>query len=132
MSKNDREPYEVGFGKPPKKSRFSKGVSGNPKGRPKGRRNMATVLEQTLQEKIVVNENGVRTKVTKLEAAAKQLVNKAAAGDLNALRQLYALARPGEDQSIVPEKPLEEADLKVMENIRQRIEASLKGENNES
>ncbi|RYD84807.1 MAG: hypothetical protein EOP84_04475 [Verrucomicrobiaceae bacterium] len=31
-----RPGYDVGFGKPPEDSRFRKGVSGNPKGRPKG------------------------------------------------------------------------------------------------
>lgn len=50
--------YDVGFGKPPEKSQFRKGVSGNSKGRPKGALNMATVLERTLREKITVNENG--------------------------------------------------------------------------
>ena len=33
--KNER-PYTVGYGKPPKHTRFPKGRSGNPKGRPKG------------------------------------------------------------------------------------------------
>src|ERR1700722_14543367 len=75
---NDDSPYDVGFSKPPEESRFRKGVSGNPKGRPKGRPNIATVLERTLQEKVVINENGVRKTVTKLEAAIKQLMNKAA------------------------------------------------------
>ena len=28
--------YDVGFGKPPKQTRFQKGISGNPKGRPPG------------------------------------------------------------------------------------------------
>ena len=27
--------YEVGYGKPPKNTQFRKGVSGNPRGRPK-------------------------------------------------------------------------------------------------
>jgi hypothetical protein len=40
------KPYEVGYGKPPKRSRFRKGVSGNRKGRPKGKRNFVTVLTE--------------------------------------------------------------------------------------
>src|ERR1035437_5871182 len=74
--------YDVGFGKPPSHGQFRKGVSGNPRGRPKGKRNLATVLERTLEEKVVINENGERKTVTKLEAALKQMVNKAAGGDL--------------------------------------------------
>jgi hypothetical protein len=30
--------YDVGYGRPPKKSRFKKGTSGNPSGRPCGKR----------------------------------------------------------------------------------------------
>ena len=33
--KNTSDSYEVGYGKPPKSTQFEKGVSGNPKGRPK-------------------------------------------------------------------------------------------------
>ena len=36
---SDDEDYEVGYGKPPKDSRFKLGQSGNPNGRPKGSRN---------------------------------------------------------------------------------------------
>jgi hypothetical protein len=91
--------YEVGFGKPPKQSRFQKGASGNPKGRPKGKRNLVTVLQRTLQETVVIKENGMRRTVTKLEAAIKQLVDKAASGDLAALRHLTALANSAESQT---------------------------------
>ena len=40
-SATDRHPedYDVGYRKPPAAFRFKKGVSGNPKGRPPGRRN---------------------------------------------------------------------------------------------
>ncbi|MGC1685340.1 MAG: DUF5681 domain-containing protein [Candidatus Acidiferrales bacterium] len=125
--------FEIGFGRPPKRSRFQKGVSGNPKGRPKGRRNLATVLAKTLHEKVVVNENGVRRKVTKLEAAVKQLVNKAANGDLGALRHLTALVEAAERQAPGASRTeLTDSDLKVMQNVLQRAENCSRGEENES
>jgi hypothetical protein len=124
--------YDVGFGKPPKASQFRKGSSGNPKGRPKGRRNLATVLERTLQEKVVINENGVRRTVTKLEAAVKQLVNQAASGDLGAMRQLSALAGSTDDEQLAPStRQLDQDDQKVMENVLKRFKQSANGEDNE-
>jgi len=133
MAGNHNEPtYEVGFGKPPKQSRFEKGTSGNPKGRPKGRRNLVTVLEQTLQETIVIKENGMHRTVTKLEAALKQLVNKAAAGDLVALRHLTALAKSAESQTAdAPTGPSGDADLKVMQGVLKRLKGCAAGEENE-
>jgi phosphoenolpyruvate carboxylase len=93
MDDND---YEVGYGKPPKEHRFKKGRSGNPKGRPKGALNIASVIDRVLQEKVVINENGERKTISKLEASIKQLVNKAASGDMRAFQQLPALARYAE------------------------------------
>ena len=132
-NRDDDAAYEIGFGKPPKHSRFCKGSSGNPKGRPKGRRNLATVLERTLQEKVVINENGVRRTVTKLEAAVKQLVNKAAAGDLVALRQLTALAGSAVEQGVdTVTNQLAAADLEVMQGVLKRLEGCAKGEDREN
>jgi hypothetical protein len=88
-----RTDYEVGFGKPPAHTRFAKGRSGNPRGRPKGSRNLATLLEQELNAPVIINENGQRKRVTKLQAAVKQLVNKAASGEPRALQQLLGLNR---------------------------------------
>jgi hypothetical protein len=133
MPDDPNKTYDVGFGKPPKPSQFRKGFSGNPKGRPKGRRNLATVLARTLQERVVINENGVRRTVTKLEAAVKQLVNRAASGDLGAMRQLAALARSAEDEQVAsPTRQLDEDDQKVMEGVLKRFEKSANGENNEN
>jgi uncharacterized protein DUF5681 len=115
----------VGYGQLPKNTRFKKGVSGNPKGRPKGSLNVATVFTKTLREKVVINENGQRKTVTKLEAALKQLVNQGASGDLRALRQLVELAHDAEAKQNTPEanhSAIGEADQAVIESILKRFQ----------
>ena len=123
---NEKRPsdYEIGFGKPPAGARFQKGKSGNPKGRPVGTLNMATVLARTLRERVVVNENGRRKVITKLQAALKQLVNKAASGDLRALRHLANLVASAEEraaQSPLAASALSESDQKVVQGILERF-----------
>jgi hypothetical protein len=122
---------EIGYCKPPQHGRFKKGKSGNPLGRPRGRPNLATVLERALREKVVINENGKRETITKLEAAIKQLVNKAANGDLQALRQLAALKRSGDERSgdvTAPNAAMTEVDQKVFERILRRYGAKVQGD----
>ncbi len=87
----DTTDYQVGYQKPPKSTRFAKGQSGNPSGRPKGTRNWATVLNAALEQKVTINENGRHRQVTKLEAAIMQLINKAAAGDAHAIRLILQI-----------------------------------------
>lgn len=67
----------VGYGKPPKHSQFSKGKSGNKKGRPKSSKNIGSVFRNELSERIPITENGKHRTITKLEATIKQVVNKA-------------------------------------------------------
>jgi hypothetical protein len=52
--------YVVGYGKPPLHTRFQKGRSGNPNGRPRGRKNMSTLLSDALNGSVIVVENGRR------------------------------------------------------------------------
>jgi hypothetical protein len=121
----------VGFCRPPEATRFRRGVSGNPKGRPKGSLNVATAFTKALREKVVINEGGQRKTVTKLEAALKQLVNKAASGDIRALRQLIELARDAEakQQASSGQDPvLSELDQEVLEGILKRFEGTDKSE----
>jgi len=120
---------KVGYCNPPEDTRFKKGQSGNPQGRPKGTLNMATVLERTLREKVVINENGKRKTITKLEAAIKQLTNKAASGELKALQLLAALVRSAEERAIqapAPNSGLEEVDERVVLEMLRRLEAASK------
>ena len=116
--------YKVGFGKPPERTRFKKGRSGNPRGRPKDVKNLATLLGKTLSERVIINEHGRRRSISKLEAAVKQLVNKAASGDPKFMQQLLALVQLVEcraDASAAPAEPLTESDRRVIEGISERI-----------
>ena len=72
MSKN-----KVGYCNPPIESRFKKGHSGNIKGRPKGDKNINTLLKKEINEKVTVVINGKETKVTKKEIIIKNIVNNA-------------------------------------------------------
>jgi len=126
-----RQATKLGYGNPPKHTRFKKGQSGNPQGRPKGTLNMATVLERTLREKLVINENGKRKTITKLEAAVGQLTDKAASGDLKALQLLATLVRSADERGMkaaVPNSTLDEADEKVVLGILNYLEAANKGD----
>jgi hypothetical protein len=126
-NKVERPETNVGYCNPPQHSRFKKGHSGNPEGRPKGTRNIGTVLEKILREKVIINENGKRKTVTKLEAAIKQVANKAASGDLKALQLLAALVRSSEErtrQATSEVSSVDETDEKVVMGILKRLEAS--------
>ena len=127
---SEREPdsesgQTVGYRNPPRNTRFKKGVSGNPKGRPKRSLNVATVFTKTLLEKVVINEHGQRKTVTKLEAALKQLVNQAASGNLRAVRQSVELARDAEAKrkATSGQNPeFGEFDREVMDDILKRFQ----------
>jgi hypothetical protein len=90
--------YEVGFGKPPKHTQFQKGRSGNPKGRPRGSKNIYALIQKVLEEKVVVKGPRGTNSMSKFEAALTQQVNKAAGGDAKAFREVLRLSEKVQDQ----------------------------------
>ncbi|WP_319797359.1 DUF5681 domain-containing protein [Nitrobacter sp.] len=83
--------YAVGYRRPPKASQFEKGVSGNPRGRPKGRRTVGALLQEILGQKIAVTENGRTRRLPALEVILRRLVNDAMRSEPRALKLLLAL-----------------------------------------
>lgn len=73
--------YQVGYGRPPIESRFRKGQSGNPKGRPRGSKNLKTDLREELQQKILVREGDRSIRISKQRALVKTLMAKTLKGD---------------------------------------------------
>ena len=74
------------------KGRFRKGRSGNPKGRPAGAQNIATILPKILSEKITVSINGQSRRISKAEALVQLKLNQAIKGDPHATNHIISLA----------------------------------------
>jgi hypothetical protein len=76
--------YEVGYGKPPKKTQFQKGVSGNPTGRSKKAPDFDSELLQESKSFITINENGRPRRISKHGIVIKQLMKLAMTGNIPA------------------------------------------------
>jgi hypothetical protein len=107
-----KEPYEIGYRKPPKSTRFRQGQSGNPRGRPKRAPSFGERLAKAMQEKVAVNENGRRTRISRLDLMFKQIANKAASGDRHYIQLALAYLRDF-DQARVGQDPSGEPDIPV-------------------
>ncbi|MBN9597196.1 MAG: hypothetical protein IJ127_06930 [Afipia sp.] len=88
---SEQEDDSVGYRKPPAKTRFQPGQSGNPNGRPKGSVNLKTDLRSELSERIRIREGERSLKVSKQRAMLKALVAKALKGDARAANVVLTL-----------------------------------------
>jgi len=76
------DPYEVGFGRPPKQTRFKKGRSGNPRGRPRKKPDLYSELTKVLDENVTVTIDGQPEKVTVQQALLLRLRDHALLGEV--------------------------------------------------
>ena len=79
----DKDP--VGYRRPPPDSQFKKGQSGNPKGRPRGRPNVASLTKLLFNEPVPVRQDGKKSHMPSGEAVFRSLVAQAARGDTRSL-----------------------------------------------
>lgn len=84
-----RPKNKTGYGQPPQSSRFQKGRSGNPRGRPRGRKSEIP-YDSVLGQMVTIREDGRERRVTAAEAFLLQLTQKGLAGDNSATRASMA------------------------------------------
>jgi hypothetical protein len=85
---DDDDDDKIGYGRPPKWTRFKPGQSGNPKGRPKARKTFGHILYAGLQRKIQVTEKGTTRKLSVYEVLAQKLLSDALRGERGSLKLL--------------------------------------------
>ena len=90
--------YDVGYGKPPKSTRFKPGVSGNPRGRPKGAKNKLPRLNEERLKSIILSEayrditvrDGARNVTIPMAQAIVRALAVNAAKDQHRAQRLFA------------------------------------------
>jgi hypothetical protein len=73
-------------------TRFKKGQSGNPNGRPKGRKTDTAIVREVLFRPIRINEAGKSRTVSKIQGAFEVCINKALKGDIRAFVKMLEIA----------------------------------------
>ena len=81
---SEPQQYEVGYGRPPKHTRFAPGKSGNRKGRPRGSRNIKTLVSEFAKGLIKVKEGGRERTLTRADALIRKLFADAITGNTKA------------------------------------------------
>ena len=80
---------KAGYNRPPLSGQFKPGQSGNPKGRPKGSRNLKTDLTSMMKRRVQIREDGEPRMVSRQELVLLRLFERAAKGDTKACTQLF-------------------------------------------
>jgi hypothetical protein len=88
MPEDNDSHYPIGYGKPPKHTRFKPGKSGNPNGRPRKSTTPEEDIERELGEIVTIRVGEKPRKFTKRRLIAKGCVNKAVNGDTRSTQLL--------------------------------------------
>lgn len=107
LSSND---YPVGYCKPPRHSRFRKGQSGNPKGRPKFSKGLNTIIREEMLARIPVRTRNGEKYIPRAQAMVLKLLELAGKGDMRALRMLLDLYA-----GAVPDNPAASENADVLD-----------------
>jgi hypothetical protein len=110
----------VGYGRPPRSAQFKPGQSGNPRGRPKGKKNETTILNELLYRKIPIREGGRTRHVTVLEGILLRFTEASLKGDTKSAAFILNRQRDAADTA-APSQSMNEDDRQVLETYAQRL-----------
>ena len=115
--------YEVGHGRPPKAHQFKPGRSGNPKGRPKGSRNMKTDLDIALKARMSVTKNGRAVTMSTQQVLIAKLIEKSLKGDIRSLSKLFDLigTHLTDEEASAKAKPVSQSDAQILEAYKSSL-----------
>jgi Family of unknown function (DUF5681) len=112
-----RADYAVGFAQPPRHTQFRPGKSGNPRGRPKGRRNLQDIVKDVLFEKMEVRIGERTHRMASVSALMRTAMNRALKGDHKFLMAVIAFIRLSGLSDIGGEALAADADTSADEAI---------------
>ncbi len=127
---NDKDEVPAtGYKNPPRDKRWSPGQSGNRNGRPKGRKNLSTYIDEILKKRIPITENGKREKIEGAEAVAKTIFHGAVVKkDPKYIAMLLQHVRETSPKNAAPQDlsaVIGPNDASLMDDIVARIRAAL-------
>lgn len=121
--------YSVGRGKPPIKSRFKPGQSGNPRGRPARKSDLTTRIGKKLALKRSVVISGIRVELSIEDILLERLIERAAKGDVKVLFFLLDEARryrDGQEREKAPPKQIYNKEVIAKMNDEERTDLYMK------
>jgi replication-associated recombination protein RarA len=114
------------------RGRFPPGQSGNRHGRPKKAKTASEAIVTAMNKTIVASENGRKRRIRKLDAAATQIANKGASGDLRAGKMLLEMAdrAAAKDEARAAPETLTISDQEILDDFLAQYRKHLEEEGN--
>jgi hypothetical protein len=126
----DDEDAAVGYGKPPKHSRFKPGQSGNPKGRKSSDdfSNWENPIQKYMLEPVSVTVKGKKQKIPVVDALIRSAIARAMGGCTKHLKVL--LDGSGGLKALIQEQKRQktQADQEILDRLRDDLEKWLPSE----
>jgi len=111
----------VGYGQPPLASRFKPGTSGNAKGRPKGSKNLKTLIREAMTASISIQEGEKTRRVTRLEGVVLRQLQSALKGSdraaLAVIKMAHQLRFLEDSESVTAETALSPEEERILNEL---------------
>ncbi len=107
---DDHRKAPVGYATPPMSTRFKKGQSGNPKGRPPGRRK-GSAEDAVLDQMVTIREDGRERSVTAAEALLLKVTQRGLDGDIAAAKMSREIITKGKE---IREEQSQQTSFKIV------------------